>query len=247
MVPRGASGKSFFILGASLLTFAVAAGAATAGARVLTLQLRNADLIDLANSIDQGVLPDKPYLADFAAKIDFEAHDRECSDQITRARLTVAVAADRAAHTPGETANETSSDRAVGAAMARLKCNPLDGNAWLQLGRVEAYERGEQEAALKDFEFSYATAPSEAWVLVQRLNDVTPMVEKGGDTLEVRFSSDLRQFVLYAASGQIAEAYVTLPETIRNRLRPFIDAQSQERRKSIVGEIDRLGVDYTRP
>ncbi len=246
-MPGSGLSKSLSILARSLLTFAVAAGAAVAAARVLTLQLKNADLIDLANSIDEGALPDKAYLADFAAGIDFEGRARECSDQITRARLTVAVAADRAAHAPGETPDKTSVDQAIGAATKRLECNPLDGNAWLQLGRVEAYERGDEETALKDFEFSYATAPSEAWVLVQRLNDVTPMVEKGDAALEERYSADLRQFVLSASSGQIADAYVTMPETIRKRLRPFIDAQSEGRRKSIVGEIDRLGVDYTRP
>jgi hypothetical protein len=63
---------------------------------------------------------------------------------------------------------------------------------------------------------------------------------------ETEYLDDLRRFASFEPTSRVAAAFVALSSPVRVRMRPLIDAQTDARKKAIVAEIDRLGVDYSR-
>jgi hypothetical protein len=215
--------------------------------RALVQFASNADTFDLAASIEKGELPDAGYLARFVGSAGLDRASIDCGDPFTRASLTVNLAALQAAT---EEINVTLMDvaerNAIRAAEHRLACNPLDGNAWLRYAMVETRGRGPVGSAIDALRVSYWAAPSEGWIIEPRLVFATNLYLAGVTGFETEYLGDLRRFASFESTNRVAAAYVALSSQLGGQFRRQIDAQPQARKKAIVAEIDRLGVDYTR-
>ena len=243
--PRRKTSAAAFI--ASPILFVVALGVAGLSARALALSATNADLIDLAASIEKQAQPDADYLARFIAGKGLDRAAVDCGDTFTRASLTVNLALLNAATTALDAPMAEAAGRsAIHAAAHRLACNPLDGNAWLRYAEVENKSQGRGEAVTDALRASYWTAPSEGWIIESRLPFATDLVLAGAGKFETEYGDDLRRFATFEATDRVAAAYVGLSPPVRRRLRPLIDAEPEARKKAILAEIDRLGVDYQR-
>ena len=232
---------------ASPILFIVALGVAGLSARALALSATNADLFDLAASIDKQAPADADYLARFIASKGLDRASLDCGDSFTRASLTVNLAVlDAATKKLDAPLTEAAEKCAIRAATHRLACNPLDGNAWLRYAEVANKSRGRAETVTDALRASYWTAPSEGWVIESRLPFATDLVLAGADGFETEYVADLRRFASFEPTGRVASAYVALTPPVRHRLRPLIDGEPEARKKEILTEIDRLGVDYQR-
>ena len=141
---------------------------------------------------------------------------------------------------------EAAGRSAIRAAAHRLACNPLDGNAWLRYAMVENKSEGRAEAVRDALRASYWTAPSEGWIIESRLPFATDLVMAGASGFETEYVDDLRRFASFETTSRVASAYVALSPAVRHRLRPLIEAEPEARKRGILAEIDRLGVDYQR-
>lgn len=243
--PRRKTTAAAFI--AAPILFVIALGVAGLSARALALSAANADLFDVAASIDKQAQPDADYLARFIASKGLDRASVDCGDTFTRASLTVNLALlDAAAKKLDAPLAEAAGRSAIHAAAHRLACNPLDGNAWLRYAEVENKSVGRAETVTGALRVSYRTAPSEGWIIGSRLPFATDLVLAGSSGFETEYVDDLRRFASFELTGRIASAYVALSPPVRHRLRPLIEAEPETRKKAILAEIDRLGIDYPR-
>ena len=243
--PRRKTSAAAFI--ASPILFVVAFGIAGLSARALALSATNADLIDLAASLESQAQPDADYLARFIASKGLDRASIDCGDSFTRASLTVNLAVlDAATKALNAPLTEAAGRSTLRAAEHRLACNPLDGNAWLRYAEVENKSQGRAETVTDALRASYWTAPSEGWIIESRLPFATDLVLAGSSGFETEYVDDLRRFTTFETTSRVAAAYVALTPSVRRRLRPLIDAETDARKKAILAEIDRLGVDYQR-
>ncbi len=227
-----------FVIGVAVLSLSV---------RALVQFASNADVFDLAASIEKGALPDAAYLARFVGSAGLDRASIDCGDPFTRASLTLNLAALEAAIDESNvTLMDVAERNAIRAAEHRLACNPLDGNAWLRYAMVEARGKGPVASAIDALRVSYRAAPSEGWIIEPRLVFATNLYLAGVAGFETEYSGDLRRFASFESTSRVAAAYVTLSSHLSAQFRRLIDAQPQARKKAIVAEIDRLGVDYTR-
>jgi hypothetical protein len=243
--PRRKTTMAAFIASPILLVIAI--GVAGLSARALALSAANADLFDLAASIDKHTQQDADYLSRFIANKGLDHASLDCSDSFSRASLTVNLAAlDAATKTLDKASADIAERNVVHAAEHRLACNPLDGNAWLRYAMVKHRSKGRNETVTDALRTSYWTASSEGWIIESRLPFATDLVLAGASGFETEYVDDLRRFVSFESTGRVAAAYVALPLPVRRRLRPLIGAEPEWRKKAILAEIDRLGVDYQR-
>ena len=243
--PRQKTTAAAFI--ASPILFVIAIGVAGLSARTLALSAANADLFDLAASIEKQAQPDAEYLARFIASKGLDRASVDCGDSFTRASLTVNLALLDAATKKVDAPLADAAERsAIRAAEHRLACNPLDGNAWLRYAMVENRGKGRAETVEDALRASYWTAPSEGWIIETRLPFATNLVLAGASGFETEYVDDLRRFVSFESTDRVAAAYVALSPPVRHRLRPLIEPEPETRKKAILAEIDRLGVDYGR-
>ncbi len=224
----------------SLMLTGISLAVACLAVRTLILFAANADLLDLAAAIEKGAQPDAAYLARFVGS----GAPIGCSDPVTRASLTVNLAGFEAATTALDASLINSAERnARLAAERRLACNPLDGNAWLRYAAILTRANGPVASALGALRVSYWAAPSESWVIERRLAFATNLYLAGVESVSTEYLNDLRRYVLFEPIGRVAAVYVAAPGKLRAALRPLIDAQVEARRRAIIAEIDRLGVD----
>ncbi len=232
---------------ASPILFLIGVVVASLSVRALVLFAVHADLFDLAASIERQAQPDADYLAHFVADKGLDQASVDCGDSFTRASLTVNLAALDAATTKFDVPMADAAEKnAIRAAEHRLECNPLDGNAWLRYAIVENRGKGPVASVIDDLRLSYWTAPSEAWIIEARLPFATNLTLAGVTGFETEYVDDLRRFVAFESTGRVAAAFVALSSPVRQRVRPLIDAEPESRKKAILAEIDRLGIDYQR-
>jgi hypothetical protein len=222
-------------------------GLATAGisARSLTIVAANADLTDLAASIEQGADPDAGYLAGVVGADSFARDSDDCLDAVTRASLTVGWAATDA-HADDAPILQAVQAGATRAALRRLACDPLDGNAWLRYAMIAERDGASREAVTAALRASYRLAPAEIWVVEPRLEFATRSILAGDAPVSADYTADLQRFVAFESVARVAAAYVASPPLVRGWLQRPIDAQPNRRRREILIGIDRLGVDYAR-
>ena len=244
-IPRRKTATAAFI--ASPILFVIAVAVACLSVRGLALAAINADLFDLAASIETEAQPDADYLSRFVASKGLDEVSLDCGDSFTRASLTVNLAAlDAATVALDVPATDAAERGAIRAAEHRLACNPLDGNAWLRYAMVESKGAGPVKSVIDALRASYWAAPNEGWIIESRLPFATNLVLAGADGFEAEYVDDLRRFTAYESISRVGAAYVALSPPVRRRLRPLIAVEPETRRKAILAEIDRLGVDYTR-
>lgn len=243
--PRRKTTAAAFI--AAPILFVIAVGVAGLSARALELSATNADLFDLAASIEKQAQPDADYLSRFVASKGLDRAAVDCGDTFTRASLTVNLALlDAATKKLDAPLAEAAGRSAIHAAGHRLACDPLDGNAWLRYAMVENKSEGRAETVTDALRASYWTAPSEGWIIESRLPFATDLVAAASSGFETEYVDDLRRFVSFEPTDRVAAAYVALTPPVRHRLRPLIDGEPETRKKAILAEVDRLGVDYQR-
>lgn len=231
----------------SLILFAIGVVVAALSIRALVLFASKADVFDLAASIEKGALPDADYLARFVGSHALDQASADCGDPFTRASLTVNLAALEAATKAIDVAAIDAAERnATDAAERRLECNPLDGNAWLRYAMVKNRGEGPVGSVTGALRASYWAAPSEGWIIEARLTFATNLYLAGATGFETEYLDDLRRFASFEPTNRVAAAYVAIASRVRARMRPLVDSQPETRRKAIVAEIDRLGVDYSR-
>ncbi len=171
----------------------------------------------------------------------------DCGDSFTPASLTVNLAALEAAtkmvDAPLIDAAQTN---AIRAAEHRLACNPLDGDAWLRYAMLESRGKGPAGSVIDALRVSYWAAPSEGWIMEPRLVFATNLYLAGVSGFETEYLGDLGRFASFASPSRVVAAYVMIASQLRAQMHPLIDGQSEARKKAIVAESDRLGVDYSR-
>ncbi len=236
---------------ASLITspilFVIGIAVVSLSVRELVQFASNADTFDLAASIEKGELPDADYLARFVGSAGLDRSSIDCGDPFTRASLTVNLGALQAATEEiDEALTDVALRNAIRAAEHRLNCNPLDGNAWLRYAMVETRGKGPVGSAIDALRVSYWAAPSEGWIIEPRLIFATNLYLAGATGFETEYLGDLRRFASFESTSRVAVAYIALSSQLGAQFRRQIDAQPQARKKAIVAEIDRLGVDYAR-
>jgi hypothetical protein len=230
----------------SPILFAIAAAVLALSARALIRFANAADLFDLAASIERdGELPDADYLASFVARSGLDRANADCGDLLTRARVTVSLAMLDAAVEKGD-AELTASARATAlrAAEQRLSCNPLDGNAWLRYAIATSRGDGPIAQVVDDLRMSYWTTPSEGWIVEPRLDFATGLLGSGVTGFEAEYLEDLRRFASFEPASRVGAAFVETSPPVRARMRSIIDTLPETHKKTIIGEIDALGVDY---
>ncbi len=239
------------VTAASLITspilFVTAVVVASLSLRALIQFAANADILDLAASVESGALPEAEYLARFVASAGLDRATSDCGDPFTRASLTVNFAALEAATDAFDaTLIDVAERNAIRAAEHRLSCNPLDGNAWLRYAMVQTRGKGPVGSAIDALRLSYWTAPSEGWIIEPRLAFATDLRLTGATGFEAEYLGDLGRFTSFESTSRVAAAYVAMSSQVRALFHPLIDAQAGKRKRAIVAEIDRLGVDYWR-
>jgi hypothetical protein len=239
--PRGRSSAARLITVPIL--FFLAAGLIIQSAASLALFARSADTRDLAAAIETGLTPDAAYLYRFVAESGLALPSADCDDALTRARLTVGLAALAAATKGTDPAQMDAAARnALQIARSRLSCNPLDGNAWLRFSMINVQSSGPSPTAIEALRLSYWCAPNEGWVIKSRLPFATQLYLAGDIEFETEYRDDLQRFATYEPGRQVASTYIATNPRIRTLLHPLIAAQPEERKKEIVAEIDRLGL-----
>ena len=240
---RVVSGMLFspLLLGLSLVTFGLAA-------RNVVRFGVSADVIDLAASLERGHAMEEGYISNFIANRPGFDDFGGCGDAASRARLSVALAALREADLSDDGARVTLAlERAEAASRARLACAPTDGNAWLQWATVELRAAGPVPNVIAAMRNSARFAPSERWIVEPRLDVETRLSAAGAAALEPQYAADLRQFVEFEAPKTVAAVYVGHNGAVRDRMRSMVLAQPTRRRQEITFEIDRLGVEVSKP
>ena len=230
------------IIAAPILFF-IAVGLVIQCGFALASFAKAADVRDLAASIEKGFQPDADYLSRFVRDNGLDRPSSDCGDALTRARLTISLAALDAAGKGFDLALiDAATKTALESARHRLACDPLDGNAWLRLAMIEVQSSGPAPAAIDALRLSYWSAPSESWVMAARLPFATRLYLAGAPGFESEYLDDLGRFAAYEPSNQVAATYVDTEPRIRSLLHPLIAAQPEKRKKEIVAEIDRLGL-----
>ena len=91
---------------------------------------------------------------------------------------------------------------------------------------------------------SYWTAPNEGWIVEPRLAFTTDLILSGVAGFEAEYLDDLRRFVAFEPASRVAATFVETSRPVRERLRAIIDRLPDAHRKTLIEEIDALGVDY---
>lgn len=225
------------------MLFIMAVGLIIQSASAIAAFALNADVRDLAESIEKGFQPDADYLSRFVSRNDFHRPASDCGNAITRSRLTVSLAAlERTMKGNNIALRDAANKNALDVAKHRLTCNPLDGNAWLGFAMVKTQVSGPIPAAVDALRLSYWSAPNESWVMVARLPFATRLYLAGVAGFESEYMEDLRRFATFESTYQVAATYVAIAPRIQALLHPLIAAQTEPRKKAIVAEIDRLGL-----
>lgn len=231
---------------ASPILVAVTAMTLVVATRALVLFASHADAFDLAASIERGgALPDATYLATFVKRNALDRAITDCGDSFTRASLTINLATMEAAgENDDAAATDVARTNALRAAEHRLLCNPLDGNAWLRYAMIKSRGGGDPASVVEDLRMSYWTAPSEGWIVEPRLVLATSLSLSGVSGFETEYLGDLRLYVSFEPASRVAATFVVTSPVVRQQLRPLIDELPDGHKKTIIAEIDALGVDY---
>ena len=229
------------------ILFSIVIGMIIESMRALASSAGGADTLDLAASIEQGIRPEPGYLARFVENNGLDHPSSACGDALTRARLTVALAAlDAAIKANDGTLIEAAERNALAIAKRRLVCHPLDGNAWLRYAMIDAQAGGPSARVVDELRLSYWSAPNESWVIDARLPFATRLYLAGVAGFDSEYLGDLRRFATYQPAGQVAKTYARTAPQIQALLHPLIAAQPDARKRVILDEIDRLGVAFDR-
>ena len=208
---------------------------------------QTADIVDLSASLETGHGAQAAYLAKFTADHDALERAEDCTDAVSRARLTVSLAQLRQVDQSDVFQVTPALLRVIAMARARVLCSPVDGNAWLQWSTTQLRAAGPTPEVVKGLQRSALFAPSEAWILMPRLDIEAKLAAARVDGLDLLYGQDLRKFIEHEGVALVAAAYVGHDDDVRTRMRPLIQAQPVGRRHAIVAEIDRLGVDFSMP
>jgi hypothetical protein len=232
---------------ASPLLFLISAATLFASTRAVALLFSGAETRDLAASIEKGSAPEADYLERFVKAQGLDRVAADCGDISTRAALTVTLAnLEAAANQNNAPFLVDAKKSALQAVKHRLACNPLDSNAWLRFAMANSLGRQPQVDVIEALRLSYWSTPNESWIIEARLPFATQLYLAGVTGFEREYGDDLRHYAGFQSTRQVAATYVDTSGPIRKLIHPLIEAQPESRKKAIIEEIDRLGVDFER-
>jgi hypothetical protein len=169
-----------------------------------------------------------------------------CFGVISRAVLTYRIARfDQAGDDP-RVKDERLAD-VERAAIAVLRCQPLDGNAWLILGRIADTKGKPPEEVDRLLRRSFWLAPAEGWIIRNRFLALAPRIEKGQTALASEFALDVMRIVRHFPIRDVSELYVAQGPKVREIMAREIFRLRERRRDPIVRTIDQLGVTVRKP
>ena len=193
-------------------------------------------------------MPDADYLARFVASAGLDRASIDCGDPFTRASLTVNFAAlEATTDALDATLIDAAERNAIRAAEHRLSCNPLDGNAWLRYAMVQTRGRGPAASAI-DALARVVLGGAERGLdhrAAFGLCDQPPSGRRDRFRDGISGRPQTLHFLRVRPAGSPRPMSRCLRRCARCSIR-LIDAQAGKRKRAIVAEIDRLGVDYWR-
>jgi len=226
------------------MLFIMAVGLIIQSASAIAAFALNADVRDLAESIEKGFQPDADYLSRFVSRNDFHRPASDCGNAITRSRLTVSLAALE------RTMKGNNIALARRCQQERARCRKTSAD--VQSTRRQRLARvcdGQNPSERTDPRRGRCVATFLLVGAQRELGDgrapchLRPRLYLAGVAgFESEYMEDLRRFATFESTYQVAATYVAIAPRIQALLHPLIAAQTEPRKKAIVAEIDRLGL-----
>jgi hypothetical protein len=136
-------------------------------------------------------------------------------------------------------------DRAVDVAetaiRTTLRCRPIDGDLWLKLVSLDVARGAPSERTIEHIRLSHWTAPSEGRIVRRRVDLASRLLEKGLADIRPELHSDIRVLVNFDAIGNIADLFVTAPESVRPIYREWIELLPTQRRSELTKAVEGRG------
>jgi len=133
------------------------------------------------------------------------------------------------------------------AATAVLRCQPLDGNAWLILARIADAKGKPPEEVDRLLRRSFWLAPAEGWIIRNRFLALAPRIETGQTALASEFSLDAIRIVRHFPIKDVSELYIAQGPKVREIMAREIFRLRERRRDPIIRLVDQLGVTVRKP
>jgi hypothetical protein len=133
------------------------------------------------------------------------------------------------------------------AAIDVLRCQPLDGNAWLILARIADLQGKPTEDVDRLLRRSFWLAPAEGWIIRKRFLALAPRIEAERTTLASEFALDAMRIVRHLPIRDVSELYVAQGPKVREIMAREIFRLRDRRRDPIIRTVDQLGVTVRKP
>jgi hypothetical protein len=180
----------------------------------------------------------------YIARVDRALSDDEifslCSREIARSAVSIRLALIDASYRDGDAgAQQAALAKGLGTLTHSLRCYPRDGNFWLRLAMVEFARAGPTTGVKEMLQASLAAAPSDAWVIVPRIEFASRLLgyELGG--VEEVLKVDVGNLVSYGEVSDVADLYMSVNEAARSVFGRGFEALDDERLAAIEGAIAR--------
>lgn len=186
----------------SMLVIGLAVGVQSIG--TILVQVASADHRLLADQLEAGRQPGWAYLSEFDQERRVTAFAWTCRRDLMRDMISLRLSMLDAAFDLGDLAAIDAARAAATEALeTTLACDPLDGNAWLRLAKIDLRFTGPTDRVLDALVASQWSAPNEGWVLRQRLPLVAHLVAAGVEPADQLLRSDVRRFALGASPPEL--------------------------------------------
>ena len=120
-----------------------------------------------------------------------------------------------------------------------LRCYPRDGNFWLRLAMVEFARTGPTSSVQEMLRASLAAAPSDAWVIVPRIEFASRLLGSDPQGAEEILRIDVENLVRHGRVSDVADLYVSVNEPVRRIFRDALEGLDEERLMAIESAIAR--------
>lgn len=199
---------------------------------------------EIISAIDRGATASRDQLKQTRDEAQLSSRrSPKCSDRQDRGELTIAIASARTL-TSSDSQEYSSSIRKQLSVTAeqRLRCNPLDGNAWLLKG-ISLYEnKQDSPLAIRDVFFSCKFSPNEKWIIDHRLPFLGAISSSVDSSTAACMRNDLMNLVKFYPPATAADFYLSSGNEIRSQIKVFWTKLDLSSRIAIARAVDRVGL-----
>jgi hypothetical protein len=163
-----------------------------------------------------------------------------CPREMVRSAVSIRLAIVDASYrrdTPGS--QRAALAHARDALVQGLRCFPRDGNFWLRLAMVEFASSGASSRVAAMVQHSLATAPSEAWVIVPRIEFTSELLAARLPGAEAVLQADSAVFARYGQISEIADLYARSREPSRAILQDAFARLDKDRQAAIAYAVEK--------